>query len=350
MKRPLIQSLICVFVLFVFVCPGFAKTINLRFAQQNPDTGWSTVNCVAPWLRQVEEACGGKIKIQAYHGQTLVKGKDMWSAVKSGVTDIGWCFHGYWPGMTPLTDVISLPALPFRSAEKGSAVLWRIYEKFPDIQKEFKDVKVLLFYTSEPYSLVTRNKPVKTLEDIKGMKIRMSGGPPTEMMKALGGVPMLIGMPDNYISMQKGVIDGIGAPWEAIHVWRFYEVAKYYSEVPFPAVYFSIAMNKNKWNSLSKDLQDAIMKVGGLEGSKFWGRHFFDAMRDKSIARLKSEGAGDRLFKLGDEERQRWIEAGGKPVWDNWVKAMNGRGYSNAQTILDTTIAISEQPNMAMND
>jgi TRAP-type C4-dicarboxylate transport system substrate-binding protein len=59
-------------------------------------------------------------------------------------------------------------------------------------------------------------KPVSTLDDIKGLKIRMSGGPPTDMMKALGGVPMLIPMPDNYISLQKGVIDGMGAPWEAI--------------------------------------------------------------------------------------------------------------------------------------
>lgn len=342
MRKPLIQPFICLVLLFVFVCPGFAETVTLRFAQQNPDTGFSTTNCVEPWLRQVEEASGGQIKIQAFHGQTLAKGKDMWSAVKSGVTDIGWCFHGYWPGMTPLTDVISMPALPFRSAEKGSAVLWQIYEKFPEIQNEFKDVKVLLLYTSEPYSLITRKKPVKTLEDIKGLKVRMSGGPPTEMVKAIGGVPMLIPMPDNYISMQKGVIDGIGAPWEAIHVWRFYEVAKYYTDVPFPAVYFSIAMNKNKWNSLSKEVQDAIMKVGGLEGSKFWGREFFDAMHEKSVAKLKAEGAEDRIITLSSEERQRWIEAGGKPVWDKWVKDMNAKGFSNAQEILDTTIELSK--------
>ena len=83
---------------------------------------------------------------------------------------------------------------------------------FRRIQDEFKDVKVLLFYTSEPYTLITRNKPVKSIEDIKGMKIRMTGGPPTDMMKLLGGVPMLIPMPDSYISLQKGVIDGNGRP------------------------------------------------------------------------------------------------------------------------------------------
>jgi TRAP-type C4-dicarboxylate transport system substrate-binding protein len=342
MKRHLIVSLLTFAVLLFCSAPCFAKPVTLRYAQQNPDTGWSTVNCVEPWLKQLEEASKGEIKIQPFHGQTLAKGKDMWTAVKTGVTDIGWCFHGYWPGMTPLTDVISLPALPFRSAEKGSAVLWQLYEKFPEIQNEFKEVKVLLFYTSEPYSLITRKKPVKTLEDIKGMKIRMTGGPPTDMMKAIDGVPMLIPMPDNYISMQKGVIDGIGVPWEAIHVWRFYEVAKYYTEVPFPAVYFSITMNKRKWDSLSKETQDAIMKVGGLEGSKYWGHNFFDAMRDMTIEKLKSEGAQDRIFQLSNEERERWIEKGGKPIWEKWVKTMEKKGFSNAQKILDTTIELSK--------
>ena len=50
---------------------------------------------------------------------------------------MGWCFHGYWPGMTPLADVISLPALPFKTGEKGSEVLWNLYEKFPEIKKQY---------------------------------------------------------------------------------------------------------------------------------------------------------------------------------------------------------------------
>ena len=60
-------------------------------------------------------------------------------AVKNGFADIGICAHGYWPGMTPLADVISLPALPFKSAETGSEVLWKLYEMFPAIQKQFEE-------------------------------------------------------------------------------------------------------------------------------------------------------------------------------------------------------------------
>jgi TRAP-type C4-dicarboxylate transport system substrate-binding protein len=343
MKKQVIIFLITLMMAVPFAAQSKEKPIVLRFAHQNPESGLSSVNASEPWLRQIEEATGGKVKIQPFYGQTLAKGKDMWEATKTGITDIGWCFHGYWPGMTPVADVISLPAMPFTTAEKGSEVLWKLYEKFPEIQNEYKDVKVLLFYTSPPYTLITVNKPVKSLADLSGMKVRMTGGPPTEMVKELGGVPMLIPMPDNYISLQKGVIDGMGAPWEAIHVWRFYEVAKYYTEVPFPAVYFSLVMNKAKWNSLPKDVQDAIMSVSGEAGSKFWGRHFFDDMRELGIEKVKEAGNGENIFALSPEERQKWIDVGGKPIWQKWVKDMEAKGVKNAQEILDTTLQLGQE-------
>lgn len=240
--------------------------------------------------------------------------------------------------MTPLADVISLPALPFTTAEKGSEALWRLYKKYPQIRNEFKDNHILLLYTSNPYILITAKKQVKSLEDIKGLKIRMTGGPPTDQMKALGGVPMLIPMPDNYLSLQKGVIDGMGAPWEAILAFRLYEVVKYYTDVPFPAVYFSIAMNKRKWNSLPTDIQDAIMSVSGLEGSKFWGRNFFDTAKEAVSDKAKSLGFDIIHYSLPTDERARWLEIGGKPIWRGWIKKMESKGHSEAKGILDSTL------------
>lgn len=330
------KKILLVVALLVFTAgTGLAKPVTLRFAHQNPATGLSSVHCVDPWLNQIEAATGGKVKIQRYYGQTLSKGKDIWNATKTGIADMGWCFHGYWPGMTPLSDVISLPGMPFKTAEEGSAILWKLYEKFPEIRNEYKDVKILLFYTSDPYTLITVDRPVATMEDLRGMKIRMSGGPPTDMVRALGGTPMLIPMPDNYLSMQKGVIDGMGAPWEAINVWRFYEVAKHYTQVPFPAVYFSIAMNKRKWNSLSRDIREAISRVSGEYGSRYWGRNFFDRMKEAGMEKVRAGGNGGNIRALSPEEQARWLETGGKPVWEKWVEKMEAKGHANAREILD---------------
>jgi TRAP-type C4-dicarboxylate transport system substrate-binding protein len=315
-----------------------AQEIKLTLADQNSATAWGSVNAMQPWIKKVEEATKGRVKIQLYSSQTLTKGPDTWRAVKSGVADIGWCFHGYWPDLTPLADVITLPALPFTKAEKGSEVLWKLYEKFPSIQKEFADVKPLMMWTSNPYFLITSKKQVKTLDDLKGLKIRVTGGPPTEQIKALGAVPTAIPMPDNYQALDKGVIDGMGAPWEAMHGFRLYEVVKYYTMMPLSAVYFSMCANKEKWASLPKDVQDAIMSVSGLEGSKFWGKNFFDTAEQAVIDQVKKGNFEMNRYVLPPEEVAKMTKIAGEPLWDEWVKKMEAKGHKDARDILKATL------------
>jgi len=339
-KRDVFGLVSVVFFVLFFTLDLSAKPIKLNMAFQDSEKSHGYTQALAPWVKQVEEATNGKVSIQVYASQTLTKGKDTWKALRSGTADLGWCFHGYWPGLTPMADVISLPALPFKKAEKGSEVLWKLYEKFPSIQKEFSGNQVLLTYTSEPYMLITTKKWVKTLEDLKGLKIRMTGGPPTDMMKALGGVPILIPMPDNYMSLQKGVIDGMGSPWEAMHAFRLYEVVKYYTQVPFPAVYFTISMNKNKWNSLPKDVQDGFMSVSRLKGSKFWGHHFFDTAMEVVKNDAKESGHPINFYSLPDEERAKWLDVGGKPIWEAWVKKMESQGKTDARDILNEALEL----------
>ena len=84
---------------------------------------------------------------------------------------------------------------------------------------------------------------MKTLDEFKGLKFRVLGGPPTEMAKALGAVPTLIPMPDVYQSLDKGVVDGAAAPWEAVQAFRLYEVAKNFTIAPFYVAYFSLCAN-----------------------------------------------------------------------------------------------------------
>lgn len=327
-----------------FVCALFAATaihaqeIKLTFADQNSPTGWGPTNALQPWIKKVEEATKGRVKIDVYPSQTLVKGPEIWKAVRGGVVDMGWCFHGYWPEMTPLADVITLPGLPMKSAEKGSEVLWRLYEKYPSIKKEFADVEPLVLWTSNPYFLLTSKKQVKTLEDLKGMKLRVTGGPPTEQIKALGAVPTPIPMPDVYQALDKGVVDGMGAPWEAVQAFRLYEVAKYYTIVPLSAVYFSLCTNSQKWKSLPADVRAAIMGVSGLEGSKFWGKNFFDSAEQAVIDKVKAGNFDMIRYVVPPAEVERWTKVGGEPIWDAWVKKMEGNGLKDARDVLNTTL------------
>ncbi|MBW2705132.1 MAG: TRAP transporter substrate-binding protein [Deltaproteobacteria bacterium] len=339
MRNNLIVALIAaVFLMFTVPALSSAEVITLTLTDQNPEAGWGSTHALKPWIKKVEEATGGKVKIQLYPSQTLSKGKDAWNAVKNGIADMGWGFHGFWPGMTPLADVVTLPGLPIKNAEKGSEVLWKLYEKYPEVREGFKDNHVLLLFSSAPYHLITTKKQVKTLADLQGMKIRTTGGPPIDQMKALGAVPASVPMPGNYMAMQKGVTDGMGAPWDAIYSFRLYEVAPYFTYVPLSCVYFSISINKNKWNSLSQDIQQAITSVSGLEAAKFFGANYHDSAKQGVFMKAKDSGFKIHEYTPPADEIQRWEDKGGKPVWGKWVKQMEAKGHSKAQEILNTAL------------
>lgn len=320
-----------------------AEVIKLKYADQNPDTGWEGQNAAKPWLEQIEEAAGGRVEVEPYFGETLFKGTDTWESLKAGVGDFAWCFHGYWAGLTPLADVIALPFLPVESAELGSAVLWQLYEEFPSIQEQFQDNHVLLTWTSSPYYLLTTKKKVETLDDIKGLKIRAIGGPPTQLIEAMGGVPVSMGMPDTYQALQTGVLDGILNNWEAIYSFRHYEVCKYMTMVPFHVVYFTQSFNKAKWESLPDEVKAAFESVSGLEGSKFWGANMFDSAAAAVDDILKEKGYELTKVTPSEQEVASWREQFGEPLWEQWVKDREAEGHSEARDILNRALELLEK-------
>ena len=317
----------------VAVC---AEPITLSFSDQNSDMSWGPVHATQPWVKEVEKATKGRVKIQIYPNQTLAKGPQNWRAVKDGIADMSWFILGFAPGMAPYAEVLQLPGLPFKTAEKGSELSWKMYEKFPEISQELGDNKVLIIYTAPPMNLLMAKKQVKTLEDIKGLKIRSHAGPVVETFKAWGAVPVIVPMPDCYMAMQKGTIDGMSADWEPIPGFRLFEVVKYVTDnVPLNGALVTISMNKKKWESLPKDIQDAIMSVSGLKGSMFFGRNFFDSSKVPILQAIKDGKYDMTVYTLPQKEREKWVELGVKPVWEEWVKRMEGKGFTKARSILN---------------
>jgi TRAP-type C4-dicarboxylate transport system substrate-binding protein len=341
-NKVLLLSLVVVLLasLSIIGCAPAAPTTvaQLKYADQNSEIGWEGAQAAVPWLKQMETVTHGAVKFQGFFDQSLFKGTDAWESVKAGQADAAWCFHGYWANMTPLADVITLPFLPVPSAEKGSEALWKLYEKYPSIQKQFEANKVVLTWTSNSYFLATRNKQVKTLDDMKGLKIRTTGGPPTDMIKALGAVPVSMGMPDVYLNLEKGVIDGALLPWEATYSFKLYEVAKYITHAPFHAVYFTQAFNTAKWNSLSPDVQKQILSVCGLTGSKFWGKNMFDTAAAEVRNIIKAKKYELVEYTMPATEVEKFKKVGGEPLWETWVKTQEGKGSTDARAILNDAL------------
>ncbi len=315
--------------------------IKLKYADQNAPAGWEGAQAAQPWLDQITAATNGRVQFETYYSENLVKGADAWTATRLGLVDIAWMFHGYWADLTPLSDVISLPLLPFTSAKQASGILWQLYEKYPSIRAEFRDNHVLLVWASTPYFLVTANRQVKTLDDIKGLRVRVPDGPPVEIIKALGAIPVLVGMPDIYLYLQKGVIDGMTTSWESLLSFRHYELVNYYTYIPLFTVYFSQAVNIDVWNSLPPDIKEQINSVSGLQGSLFWGENMFDTAAAAGREQVKQLGLPMKEYTLSEEELARWSKVA-QPLWDEWIKKMTDSGRPEAQEILDTTLELIE--------
>jgi TRAP-type C4-dicarboxylate transport system substrate-binding protein len=179
------------------------KTYNLKYSFEQATTSYYYIYGHKPYADAVDKATNGKVKITLYDSQTLIKSNQIWEGVKAGTTDMGWLFTGLFPGQFSYAEASTLPFV-FPSAAVGSSVTWQIYNKYPEIQNIFKDVKVLATWTTEPYFIVSRSNFYKTLDDWNGQKVRAPGGPPTDFVKALNGSPMSVGMPDCYLNLQKG--------------------------------------------------------------------------------------------------------------------------------------------------
>jgi TRAP-type transport system periplasmic protein len=314
-----------------------SKPIVLTFTVATTPNSAFAINAIIPWAKQIGDATQNRVKVDIYYNETLAKQAQAWQAITNGVADMGQIVHNAFPNLTPLTDFGMLPFLTLETAKGNSTVLWKMYEKFPSIQNEFKPNHVLTFYGAPSAMLGTTRKQVKTIDDFKGLKLKIGGGSRVlTAIQALGVVPINITASETYMSLQKNVIDGANFNFDMMSSFKYYEVMKYYTREAFYNANFSIVMNGDKWNSLPKDIQDALTSVNGLNGAQFFGDKEFDIVEAPVRAEAEKAGYPIKDVTLSDSDTQKIIQVTAKPTWDQWVKDMNASGHPDAQQILDT--------------
>jgi len=341
------MSVVMVILFLITLWPTGAlaeKPIRLKYATHFTDRHRQYKNGVLVWLKNIEDATGGRVKITPYPSQTLCKGKDTWEAVKGGIADIGTAFVGFFPGRFPVTEVTFLPCMNMgapNTAESATRVIMEAYERFPEMQKEYSDVKFMFLHSIEPAFVATRKKPVSTLEDLNGLKLRIAGVYTTAFMKAQGAIPMLMPPSAMYENMQKRVIDGYAYSWDGFMSRKMYEVTEYVLDAKWYVGGFFTVMNLKAWNKLPPDIQKAIDSVTGVESAVMIGKQMD---YDTGPALKKCSERGIKVNKLSLAEQKKWKQAA-KPIWDMWAKDAEGKGISAArpQEIIAETIKIYDK-------
>jgi TRAP-type C4-dicarboxylate transport system substrate-binding protein len=287
-----------------------------------------------PWVQDVKIATQGRISIETYPGESLVRAADTWEAVKAGVVDIAQINIDYY-GQFDLCKSINLPFLA-PTSKTGSQTAWALYQEYPEIRAQMlPDVKVLTAWITEPGYFIAK-KSIAVMEDLKGLKIATYGQNSARLLANLGAVPVIIFRGDLYPALLTGVIDGALIDSNTLLGYKLYEVASYITYTQTTSTYNFLAMNMNIWNSLSSDMQQAIMSVSGEYQAARYGRDVFDRARGLVPGYIAASGGHEYVLPL--TERNRWKDIAGLVVWNEWVTSMQNRGYNNASAILNRTI------------
>lgn len=295
------------------------KVITLRAATYFANTH-ALYKSWEAFLRTVEKRSAGKIKIQTYPGGTLLQAKEIYEGVTKGVADIGMVMIGYTHGRFPEMELIELPH-GYPSSIVSSHATNDFFHKFQP--KEFDDTHLNYWYVSAP-SVLILSKPVKTLEELKGLKVRGTGRV-GDTLKALGAVPQSTIAGEVYTSISRGVIDGIMWPYETLFGWKLADVAKYVtSSWQVGGVYaFYSTMNKKTWNNLPDDVKKIF-----TDTSSEWIDEAAMAYLNSDVEGMEhGKKAGCQFIELAPEEVSKWKEAI-SPVIGTYVEQMIAKGYS----------------------
>jgi TRAP-type C4-dicarboxylate transport system substrate-binding protein len=328
MKKTLLLSLS--FVVMLALVVGYTsssvaqvKPIELKVAYHLPPVHVQHKNVLVPWSEELKKRTEGRVTAKLFPAELLGKVTEMYDMVLKGTCDVGWLISTYYPGRHPLEEAFHLPFLipPGADNPTGRRIRDAVYKKFL-IPYHYKDVKVLWTGRFEPNVLHLAKKPVRTMEDMKGLVVGFPGGRlMPKFIAAVGGSPEQVTVVDMYTAMERGMIAGQIIPLEAQLGFKLIEVTKFITMLNLGSGSNFMAMRFETWNKLSPRDQKIIDELSiwaeDLQGKAWKGA------TEHTISICKKRGI--QFIELSPEERTRWIEAS-KPVEEEWVKAVEARG------------------------
>jgi TRAP-type transport system periplasmic protein len=305
-----------------------AQEVTLKVHHFLPAGSAANTMFIMPWCDKVAKESNNRIKCQIYPSMQLGgTPPQLYDQVRDGVVDIIWTLPGYTAGRFPLVEVFELPFM-MRSAEGTSKALWDYVQEYAP--KEFADVKLLATHVHGPGVFHTTEKPIKTMADLKGMRVRAPTRQTNRFLGALGALPVAMPVPQVGEALAKGVIDGAVIPYEVVPSIKVQEITKFHSETDpaLPAFYtatFIFAMNKAKYDALPADLKKVIDANSGQGLSGEIGRAFIEA----DVIGKKTIAPGT-INVIPKEELENWVKIG-QPLADAWIADVSAKGANGKQ-------------------
>lgn len=298
--------------------PAPVEKIELRFSTQWPEPSTIFQTDFKPVLDEIKEKSKGRITFTVFAGGALGPPGEQYDMVVTGKADMGTTSHGYYPGRFPLSDIVTLPGA-YETSEAGQKAVQAIADRA--LQQEYADTRLLALFQSQTFYLYTSKKEIRTMEDLKGLKIRSAGGINTPSLTALGATPVTMPIPDVYQALQTGVVDGSIFGPSAGPSLKAHEVLKHVLKYPMGFMTNMVVMNLNTWKKIPDDLKPIVTQAASKAG---FGevKTFFD---DDPVMTKALLDRGGTTYVLPKEEAARWTGAF-KLVVDKWAADNEAKG------------------------
>lgn len=313
---------------------ALAQDVTLKFQHVWPGAGDTSVKAIQPWCNKVAAESNNKIKCQLFPAMSAGgTPPQLVDRVKDGVEDLVMTLPSYTAGRFPSLEVFELPFMTFQ-AEGSSKAVWDYAQRHS--LKEFPGTKVLAVWVHDEGYIHNAGKQIRTMADLKGMKIRSPHRSGLKMLNTLGASAVAMSIVGVQDAISKGTLDGAMVPWEAALDFRVGDVAKFTTETPQsrPALYTAVLaflMNQAKYDSLPADLKAVIDRNSGAQLAASMGKRWDDSL---APAKKTLQSRGNSVYVLPEAETDAWIKAS-SPVVDEWVADVDKRGLPGKAMLQD---------------
>ncbi|NGP06610.1 hypothetical protein G6038_14180 [Rhodococcus sp. 14C212] len=316
-------------------------TITLRFAHQFSTRHAITKNALEVWMDEVETRTAGRVKFEYFPAGQLIEANDVFSAIRSGVIDLGYFVPANAAGAElPLSDVPAVPGFGAEdSLESMQGAYWELLSGILG-EKDYlpKNVRPVMGILAGKYQLLGAGESVRTREDWRGLTVRSAGGASDFVVKNLGAAPVHMSSGEVYEAMQRGTIDAGINTLESMPAAALDEVTRSAStNAPFGAGPTVLAIREEAWQNLPEDIRTAMAEAREVALATLAAFY-----ADENTKNLESMSSDVEFYQLTSQEladlgpamkqsQEEWVaqrERPGKPareVLEAWADALERR-------------------------
>lgn len=306
------------------------EPVVLRYTAHVPNSHGLYARVFLPWEELVTEQTGGRIRWEHYVDGLLHGALDGFKAIASGVTDYTHGYATYQPGSFHLTHGLQLPFL-FDNPGVASLVSEELYPQY--LKGEYERMGVYLAHcdATTAYDIISKT-PIRTPADLNGLKVRSTGGLMADMIREVGGIPVVIAAAETYTAFQRGIIDAVALSGPDMAGYRLYDIGSFYLRIGLSHTVLQWCVSPRAFDAMPEDLRVQLYNLFRFRGQVANQNYYGGSALQSALDRLAENGVD--VSDPTPAERAAWVEAV-RPVEQRFIDENEALGLPAAAFVAE---------------